>query len=415
MYKYSLKLKKLLISISTFAVLMLSGRVLAEEISIGILTNSGAQRAFYTSFAQQFERQNPGIKVRVDFKPDSEFKEELMGWFQNGNGPEIINWQGGERLYQYVRQGYISEISGFWRQNNLLDTFAEGSVGAISLDGKQYGVPVSYYQWGFYYRKSLFDKLNLSPPRTWQQFLEVSRQLKANDVVPFTMGAKFKWPTLAWFDYLNLRVNGLEFHQRLLQGQESFQDERVTEVMTRWKELLDNQYFVSQYHKWNWSQAMPFLYHKMAGMTLMGNFFAGTMPPTIKDDFRFFRFPIIDDSIPIYEEAPLDVFVIPKYAENNAVAKQFLLALSGQQFQEDFNTMLGTIPPNTQSSTSNDYFIQQGTVTLGQAKGVSQFFDRDTNDAMAQAAMDIFTEFMGTRNVGQAQNALEAARQQHLR
>lgn len=399
----------------TFFVLALSASsVLAEQITVGVLTNSGAQRAFYTSFAQEFERQNPGTQVKVDFKPDSEFKEALADWFQTGSGPEIINWQGGERLFQYVRQGHIADISGFWQQNKLLDTFTEGSIGAVSVNGRQYGIPISYYQWGFYYRKSLFDKLNLSPPQTWQQFMEVCRILNQNDVVPITIGAKYKWPTLAWFDYLNLRVNGLEFHQRLLQGEESFEDERITKVLKLWKSLLDNKYFVRQYNKWNWSQAMPFLYHKMAGMTLMGNFFAGTMPPTIKDDFRFFRFPEIDDQIPLYEEAPLDVFLIPKYAENNATAKQFLLALSGRQFQEDFNKMLNAIPPNTAASTSDDYFIQQGKVTLGEAKGVSQFFDRDTNNEMAQAAMDIFIQFMNTRNVGATQSDLETARKRHL-
>lgn len=159
----------------TFFVLALSASsVLAEQITVGVLTNSGAQRAFYTSFAQEFERQNPGTQVKVDFKPDSEFKEALADWFQTGSGPEIINWQGGERLFQYVRQGHIADISGFWQQNKLLDTFTEGSIGPVSVNGRQYGIPISYYQWGFYYRKSLFDKLNLSPPQTWQLYGSVS-------------------------------------------------------------------------------------------------------------------------------------------------------------------------------------------------------------------------------------------------
>lgn len=387
---------------------------LPQQIEVGILTNSGAQRAFYTSFAQQFERNNPGIKVKLNFKSDSDFKQSLMGWFQNGDGPHLLNWQGGERLFQYVREGYISDISGVWQSNSLHDKFTTGAKGAVTLDGKQYGIPISYYQWGFYYRQSLFDTLNINAPRTWDEFLDVCRVLRSNDIVPITVGAKFQWPTLAWFDYLNLRINGLEFHQRLLQGEESFMDDRVTRVLDLWKGLLDQNYFVSQYNKWKWDQAMPFLYHKMAGMTLMGNFFAGTMPPTLKEDFRFFRFPVIDDSVPIYEEAPLDVFMIPTYAQNNAAARKFLAVLAGREFQQEFNTMLGTIPPNTESATSNDYFIQQGTVTLGAAQGVSQFFDRDTNDDMAKAAMDIFTQFMGSRDVTQTQTQLERARQQFL-
>lgn len=391
-----------------------SSPAFAEPLTVGVLTNSGAQRAFYTSFAQEFESRNPDIQVKLVFQPDDEFKESLMAWFQNGNGPELLNWQGGERLFQYVREGYIADISSVWQQNNLEGTFSPGAVGGVSVDGRRYGVPISYYQWGFYYRKSLFDKLGLRPPSDWQEFLNVCQQLKNNGVVPVTVGAKFKWPTAAWFDYLNLRINGLEFHQQLLKGEMSFNDERVSNVLSHWKELLDKGYFVSQYDRWKWSEAMPFLYHKLAGMTLMGNFFAGTMPPAIKDDFRFFRFPIIDNNVEIYEEAPMDIFMIPSYAKDNTSARRFIVELAGKQFQERFNQMLGTISPNIQSADSSDYFIQQGTLTLGEAQGVSQFFDRDTNAAMATAAMDIFTRFMGNKNIAQAQAELEAARQQHL-
>lgn len=386
----------------------------AETITVGILTNSGVQRTVYTGFVQEFERTNPGIQVRLDFKSDAEFKEALLDWFRTGNGPEVINWQGGERLYQYVRQGYIANLDEVWRQNNFDSTFSPGAIGAVSLNGERYAVPISYYQWGFYYRESLFKKLNLSPPTNWEEFLFICQQLKANNIVPITVGAKFKWPTAAWFDYLNLRTNGLEFHQNLLQGQIPFTDERVVNVMSKWKTLLDNGYFVTQYNKWKWDQAMPFLYHKMAGMTLMGNFFAGTMPPFIKEDFRFFRFPIIDPKVAVYEEAPLDLFMIPSYAKDSKAAKTFVAAVANADFQAEFNEKMGMIAPNMSTARSDDYFIQQGAEILNQARGLSQFFDRDTNGEMAGAATEIFTRFMDNRDIQSTLRELEAARQQHL-
>lgn len=387
---------------------------LAEQITVGILTNSGEQRTFYTTFAREFERRHPDIQVRLDFKSDAEYKELLTQWFESGQGPDVLNWQGGERLYQYVRRGYVADISQLWQQNGLEEKFSPGSKGAVTLDDKKYAIPISYYQWGFYYRKSLFDKLSLNPPQTWQDFLYVCAQLKANDVVPITIGAKYKWPTAAWFDYLNLRVNGLDFHQELLQGAVPFTDQRVRDVMDTWKELLDKGYFVNQYNKWNWSQAMPFLYHKMAGMTLMGNFFAGAMPTHIKDDIRFFRFPLIDSDKAVYEEAPLDVFMLPSYSARNIAAQTFLLEVAGQEFQGGFNEKMGMIPPNMQSRTSDDYFIQQGTRVLNEAAGMSQFFDRDTNDEMAGIATQVFTDFLDNRNIDAALAKLEGARKQFL-
>ena len=36
--------------------------------------------------------------------------------------------------------------------------------GAMTIDGKQWGVPYTYYQWGIYYREDIFNELG--PDRT---------------------------------------------------------------------------------------------------------------------------------------------------------------------------------------------------------------------------------------------------------
>lgn len=393
---------------------LLVSEAYAEKITVGVLSTSGVQRSMYSSVAKEFEEANPGIQVEMLFRSDAEYKAQLVEWFKTGTGPDILNWQGGERLYQHVRQGRVADLSSFWEQHGLRQQFSQASIGAVSLNGNIYAVPISYYQWGFYYRKSLFNSLNLSPPANWEDFLEVSKTLKANNITPITIGAQYKWPSAAWFDYLNLRINGLEYHQSLLKGEIPFTDKGVRDVFEHWRTLLERGYFVERYNGWNWQQAMPFLYHKLAGMTLIGNFFAGTLPEVIKSDFGFFPFPQINRSVATYEEAPLDLFMIPSYARQNAAALKFLLFLAGKDFQQAFNQKVGMIPPNVQSELSDDYFIQQGTKILNDAAGVSQFFDRDTSAEMAGAATEIFTTFMDNKDVDEALNALESVRQQFL-
>lgn len=184
--------------------------------------------------------------------------------------------------------------------------------------------------------------------------------------------------------------------------------------MSKWVTLLDNGYFINQYNKWKWDQAMPFLYHKMAGMTLMAIFFSGTMPPFIKEDFRFFRFPIIAPKVAVYAKAPLDLFMTPSYAKDSNAAKTFVAAVANADFQAEFNEKMGMIASNMSTAHSDDYFIQQGAEILNQAQGLSQFFDRDTNGEMAGAATEIFIRFMDNRDIQSTLGELEAARQQHL-
>ena len=396
-----------------FITLIAPQRSFANEITLGVLTSSGVQRSMYAAFEKEFEAANPDIQLTILIRSDAEYKEEMKTWFAQGEGPDILNWQAGERLYQYVRDNKVKDISHIWKKNGLGSVFSDAVKGAVSYENKRYAIPISYYQWGFYYRQSLFEEHGLSAPTTWDEFLAVCATLKAAGVTPITIGAQYKWPTAAWFDYLNLRINGLEFHQKLLKSEIVYTDSRVESVFNHWKTLLDKGYFVDRYNGWNWQQAMPFMYHKLAGMTLIGNFFAGTLPLVLKDDFRFFRFPIIDLSVDVYEEAPLDLFMVPSYAKENPAIEKFLLFLASKGFQQKFNETLGMISTNLTSDVSDDYFIQVGAETLNASAGVSQFFDRDANADMSSAAMEIFTAFLDTKNVSVTLKKLEEARKEY--
>ncbi|MBF7074397.1 carbohydrate ABC transporter substrate-binding protein [Glaciecola sp. MH2013] len=386
----------------------------AENIEVGILMTAGPQKSSYLKHAQDFEKMNPGITLELKFYSDAEFKKALPSWLARKDGPKVLSWQGGRRLFQFVEKNQITDLSDFWAKHDLTQVFSQSSLGAIKLDDKPYGVPISYYQWGFYYRASLFQDLSLQAPTNWEEFLAVCEALKKAGVKPISIGAKNKWTSAAWFDYLNLRINGLDFHQRLLQGNESFKSDKVRKVFEHWNVLLENDYFVDKFDDWDWQQAMPFTYHKMAGMTLIGNFFAGAMPAKLKDDFRFFPFPIINAELEIYEEAPLDIFMVPSYARLTPGIESYLLSLASVDFQQSYNESAGMISPNVDAKPSSDYFIAEGQALLQRAKGVSQFFDRDTNAAMAGAATAIFTDYMRHRDVERVTSELERAGQQHL-
>lgn len=385
-----------------------------ETLNIAVLITSGEQRSIMSSLLNRFSKQNSDVDVNLIMLPDAEFKIELNKWLNAGHGPDIINWQAGERLYQYIRKNKIKSIDSIWQKHHLSKVFNQSAQSAVTLKNDIYGIPFSYYQWGFYYRKSTFERYNLTPPKTWTEFLYVCEVLKRNGITPITLGNKYQWPSAAWFDYINLRQNGLTFHAQLLRGEIPFSDPKVVTVFKYWKQLLDKQYFVEQSDIWKWDEAMPFLYHNLAGMTLIGNFFSGKMPEALKDDFSFFRFPIINTDIALYEEAPLDVFMVPNYTEINSTVERFLLFVASSEFQASFNNELGMISPNLNAAENTDQFSLLGKQLLNEAEGLSQFFDRDTNSGMSNEAITIFSQFIADKNITTAINKLEQARKLHL-
>jgi multiple sugar transport system substrate-binding protein len=62
--------------------------------------------------------------------------------------------------------------------------------------------------------------------------------------------------------------------------------------------------------------------------------------------------------------------------------------------QERINRATLTIPVDTRAAVADDRFLVEGQALLQRAAGLSQFFDRDTNEDLAAVAMKGFQEFM---------------------
>ena len=57
----------------------------------------------------------------------------------------------------YVSAGLFEDVSDLWQEPEIAENLAS-TKGAMTLDGKQWGVPYSYYQWGVYYREDIFNE-----------------------------------------------------------------------------------------------------------------------------------------------------------------------------------------------------------------------------------------------------------------
>ena len=115
-------------------------------------------------------------------------------------------------------------------------------------------------------------------PKTWDEFLAVGQKLNEAGVAPVAIGTKFLWTAAGWFDYLNMRINGLDFHLELMAGKVAYTDDRVKKVFQHWQQLLDNNFFIENHASYSWQEAQPFIFQGKAAMYLIGNFFCAVLP-----------------------------------------------------------------------------------------------------------------------------------------
>ncbi len=344
---------------------------------------------------QMFEEKYPDIDVVHSTVAHEDFKQAIRAYLTASTPPDVMTWFAGNRARFFIDKGLIMDISDVWESEGWNESYPAGFRAMSSVDGKQYFLPASWYWWGIYYRKDIFDQYGLEPPETWEEFLQLCETLKENGVVPLTIGTKYRWTAAAWFDYINMRVNGPEFHINLMLGKEKYDDPRVLKVFTDyWAPLIENGYFIENPAAYSWSEALQFLINGEAAMYLMGDFLRDSYPDEQEADLDFFRFPIIDPNVPIGEDAPTDGYFIAANAQHPEEAKLFLAFLGSVEAQQYFADTLGRLPTNMGVDTSGFTPTQQKGLELIQgADFVAQFYDRDTTPEMADEGMNGFMEF----------------------
>lgn len=342
-----------------------------------------------------WNEQHPEMPVEHSIIAHEDFKQAIRAYLTADPAPDVLTWFAGNRARFFIDRGLIADISDMWEENGFDEVYAPGFQALARVGESYYFLPTSYYWWAVYYRPSLFEQAGIAEvPETWDEFLAACDALNAAGITPITIGARFKWPAAAWFDYLNMRINGPEFHINLMLLQESYTDERVRAVFDYWNQLFEHNCFIEDAAAYDWQEAIDPMVQGDAAMYLMGQFIVDSYPDEMEDDLDFFRFPIINPDVPIGEDAPTDGYFIAANARNLEGGKEFLAFLGSQEIQQLAFEELGRLPTRTDVDISDaPPAIQQGIALIQSADYVAQFYDRDTTPPMAEAGMDAFLRF----------------------
>jgi multiple sugar transport system substrate-binding protein len=324
------------------------------------------------------------------------FRAQLPTYLNSGNPPDVLTWYAGSVARDYASKGFLLDVSDLWAGSGACASFSPALKDLSTAGGKQIFVPTSYYWWGVFYRKSAFQEWGVQVPTTWDQFIQVCKTIKSKGVSPLTMGTgSTAWVASGWFDYLNLRINGAQFHRDLLAGKHPFDGPEVKNVMDHYKQLIE--FIDPKGRSYSWQDAVTPLANKKAAMYLVGAFVTSAVPSDVVDDLDFFRVPIIDPNVPVAEEAPTDGFFASAKSKNPQGAKDLLSYLAAPDAQQQFITLSksSNLPTSTKVDTSGfSPLVQKGIQMLNDTKEITQFFNRDSSDELQTTADTALTKFL---------------------
>ena len=290
-------------------------------------------------------------------------------------------------MQYYAGKDLLAPIDDVWEKvgGNYSDALKKASTGA---DGKMYLIPNYNYPWGFFYRKSLWTEKGYTVPTTFDELKALATKMKADGLIPIEFADKDGWPAMGTFDYLNMRLNGYQFHMDLTAHQESWDQKKVSDVFDTWKALLP--YQNPNALGMTWQDSAKSLADKKSGMYLLGSFLTQQFTDkAIADDIDFFPFPELavegQDAI----EAPIDGLLLSKKGGQNQAARDFLAYVGTPEGQDVYASVDSSNIATAKGADTSKFtpLNKKLAEAISGAKNISQFFDRDALPAMANNVM----------------------------
>ncbi len=293
---------------------------------------------FKTAFADKY----PGIEIDVLYA-GREVLGKLRPRMIIGNPPDIVN-QGGDQLEPLIRAGLLEPLDevlslpAYDQDMPWRDTFIDGVFDIYAYEGHDYFIPTSLFCSVFFYDKVMFERLHITPPVTWEEFLSVCQTLKENGIEPIAADGTEIGYNIAWYAYAISRTTTVE-HVLATAWNEpgtSWDEPCYVEGAEMVRLLRDKGYIMKGYEGSKWPSAQMNWVQGKCGLLYTGTWIPKEMKNALPDAFKMgiFRAPILEshpDGDSYAQDIGAECFAIPKGARHREAAIDFLRFITSKK------------------------------------------------------------------------------------
>ncbi len=172
-------MKKLVALVLALAMVLSLSLAYAEPTTITYahFSGSGAQEETLKAMVEVFEKKNPDIKVDVQITGYEDYFTKLATTVGGGNPPDVFEMNM-ENFLSYMLRDACADVTDMITTAN----YSEGTLAAVSSEGKVYAVPMSFSTCVLFYNKALFDQAGVAYPTaewTWADAQAAAEKINA--------------------------------------------------------------------------------------------------------------------------------------------------------------------------------------------------------------------------------------------
>ena len=141
--------------------------------------------------AKDFAAKNPGVTVKVESRPGGTEGDNIVKTrLSTGDMTDVFMYNSGSLFQAIAPQKNLVALDDQPYAGRLDEKFKS----TVSSGGKLYGAPFGgFFAGAILYNRAVYAKLNLQPPKTWDQFMANNAAIKAAGVDPVIQSYQETW------------------------------------------------------------------------------------------------------------------------------------------------------------------------------------------------------------------------------
>lgn len=326
----------------------------------------------------EFNKEHTNVTLESDGNEAEQYKTKIRTAIAANEAPDIFFSWGFAFAEPFVSGGKVLALDSYIEEDGTKAKIKSGMLLGVTYGGKVYGLPYDANAMYLFCNKELFDKAGAKIPENVEELIAAATALKDAGIKPLINGAKGRWQHALMFESLVMRSIGLTEENKILAGEEPFNQPGVLQAAKLFEEICDSGAYAEEGMTLLPPDARSMFRAGEAGMTLDGSWCGGMFDAEdspVKGKIEAVLFPLINggkDNLDEYKGSASDCFMVSQNTENKQEAVMALEYVAESMTQAMYQSGSGIPSWNVEVDETKlpPLFVQQvkllENTTLGQ-------------------------------------------------